>query len=212
MRRNMRTNKRDALSEAVWDLGVALSVVLLSAGVALSLSRVALTGRPGPSERARLAEEHEPAHTSPDHHEPGAAARILPAIFERCPPQERLDAGWRYGFWPPPHEDFEVDRHAKLRTKVARVHPEDVTRTYMGDEADAARLVLVQFVVDTTGRAIEGSLKVLNVGWPPYRERLEARLGELPAIVRRLRYRPAEQPWGRKVCQVVQQQIEFELP
>ncbi len=153
----MRRNKREALGDALWDLGLVLSVVLLSAGAALKVARVAAPAQTiGPS---------------------------LPVTLDSCPPRERRPEPLFLGpppgpSWLPAYTWPEVEEPALLlRGDV----PSRMT--------DTTRRVLAQFVIDTMGRAIEGSLEVLKV-YNPRRQQLWT----LPAVVRGLRYQPAEQP------------------
>jgi hypothetical protein len=174
MRKNTRANHHNALGDAMWDLGQALSAVLLSAGVALSVARVTA---PGQAVRPSVPSTQ-------------------PVTLDSCPPLE-LPQGWGVklgGKWQPAYLESQVERPARL------------LRGDPWDGMDTTRLVIALFAVDTAGRPIEGSVDVSNV-YAPRRQRL----WELPSVVRGLRYRPAEQPLGRKVCQVVQQPIGIEV-
>ena len=171
MRKNMRANHPDALGDAVWNISLALSVALLSAGVALSVARVAAPSR---AVRPSVALNLSPS---------------LPVTLDSCPPLE-LPQGWGVkpgSRWQPAYFESQVERPAQL------------LRGEPWNGLDTTRLVVTLFAIDTAGRPIEGTLEVSKVYWPR-----RQRLWELPSVVRVLRYRPAEQPRGRKVCQVVE--------
>ena len=122
----------------------------------------------------------------------------LPVTLDSSPPQERRLEPLFVGpgpSWLPAYTALQVEAPAQLLRGDAA-----------GRMTDTTRLVLAHFVLDTMGWAIEGSLEVMKL-YNPRRQQL----WKLPAVVGGLRYQAAEQPRGRKVCQLVEQHIELEV-
>jgi periplasmic protein TonB len=96
-----------------------------------------------------------------------------------------------------PYFDFQVEKAAAAIPGVAPSYPEMLKSS--GVEGDA----LVQFIVDTTGRAELGSFKVLRASHEAFGQAVRSALP-------RMRFLPAE-IGGRKVRMLVQQPFGFAL-
>ncbi|MCC7053462.1 MAG: TonB family protein [Gemmatimonadaceae bacterium] len=96
-----------------------------------------------------------------------------------------------------PYFDFQVEKAAAAIPGVAPAYPEMLKSSGVEGEA------LVQFIVDTTGRAELGSFKVLRASHDAFGQAVRAALP-------RMRFLPAE-IGGRKVRMLVQQPFAFAL-
>ena len=96
-----------------------------------------------------------------------------------------------------PYFDFQVEKAAAAIPGVAPAYPEMLKSSGVEGEA------LVQFVVDTTGRAELGSFKVLRASHDAFGQAVRSALP-------RMRFLPAE-IGGRKVRMLVQQPFAFAL-
>lgn len=96
-----------------------------------------------------------------------------------------------------PYFDFQVEKAAASIPGVSPSYPEMLKSSGVEGEA------LVQFVVDTTGRAELGSFKVLRATHDAFGQAVRAALP-------RMRFLPAE-IGGRKVRMLVQQPFAFAL-
>jgi periplasmic protein TonB len=96
-----------------------------------------------------------------------------------------------------PYFDFQVEKAAAAIPGAAPAYPENLKSSGVEGEA------LVQFVVDTTGRAELGSFKVLRASHDAFGQAVRAALP-------RMRFLPAE-IGGRKVRMLVQQPFAFAL-
>ena len=93
--------------------------------------------------------------------------------------------------------EIQVERPAVLTGNLPVRYPDDLRSRYVSG------CVLVQFVVDTTGRADMSTFRVLKVSHPEFAQAVRE---GLPAM----RFRPAELG-GRKVRQVVEQPVDFSI-
>ena len=96
-----------------------------------------------------------------------------------------------------PYFDFQVEKAAAAIPGVAPAYPEMLKSSGVEGEA------LVQFIVDTTGRAELGSFKVLRASHDAFGQAVRSALP-------RMRFLPAE-IGGRKVRMLVQQPFAFAL-
>lgn len=105
---------------------------------------------------------------------------------------------------PPPLRDgagffeFQVQRPATLRTNVAPTYPAELRTAGVGGQ------VIASFVVDTTGRVLEGSMRVIESDHALF-------TAAVAAVLARLEFEPARVDGGRPVRQLIQQPFVFSV-